>query len=622
MEEITANLMVSKLSTTLVDESRKATPALPMLFRGVPSVLVMKLYNSNGSVYPAAQLEGKTWRLVISNVWNPQKTPQLETTDITVENNVIRAVMEETDTQELAMVIGTMESVTLGAELYGISAGESKASIVLQFGIQVHNRRGGTGTPTQVSSDGITGTQVNALLSAGLEVECSAHGRFWEATDAGKAQSYRYYRLRNPALANAQWSEPIPMIVGPAGPAGSIEIGTVEAGENAAVTNAGTAQNAILNLVLPRGLQGRPASVSVAETATGEPGTQAGVTNEGDEHAAILKFTIPRGADGTVAFDSLTDAQRLSLKGDKGDAATVRVGGVTTIEPGEDASVSNAGTSGDAILQFAIPKGDRGEKGDKGDRGDTGPAGPACSLTVGTVTATETGTAPTANITGEAPNQVLNLTMPKGIKGDKGDNATIAVGTVRTGAAGTSARVSNSGTETNAVLDFTIPKGDKGDATYIRVAWARDSLGTGFSLTPSDDRKYRAELALTEPRENLTAEDFVSCAWIRCSGDDGVNYGAVAVTDGNAVVPEVRKITFANATLTAGADGEAVVTFSGGGGTPGDGQFAALDLLRNTLASSRAGGGSPGGDAGRIAVQDGFIPDIPQSDTSQSTWEA
>ena len=37
-----------------------------------------------------------------------------------------------------------------------------------------------------------------------------------------------------------------------------------------------------------------------------------------------------------------------------------------------------------------------------------------------------------------------------------------------------------------------------------------------------------------------------------------MNYGAVAVTDGNAVVPEVRKITFANATLTAGADGEAV----------------------------------------------------------------
>jgi len=622
MEEVNANLMVGKQSATLVDESRKETSTLPMLFRGVPSVLVLKLFNTNGSAYPAAQLDGKTWRLVISNVWNPQKTPQLETTDITVENNIIRCVLEDTDTQELASVIGTMETVTLGAELYGISAGESKASVVLQFGIQVHNRRGGTGTPTQVSTDSITATQVNALLSAGMEVQFSVNGSVWEEECAENAQSCRWYRLRNPALQNAQWSDAIPMIVGPTGTAGSIEIGTVVAGEEAAATNSGTPQNAVLNLVLPRGLQGQSASISVAETVTGEPGTQASVANGGDSHNAVLTFTIPRGADGTVAFDSLTEAQKLSLKGDKGDAATVRVGGVTTLDAGEDAAVSNAGTSGDAILQFAIPRGNRGEKGDKGDRGDVGPAGPACSLTVGTVTATATGTDPTANITGDAPNQVLNMTMPKGVKGDRGDNATIAVGNVRTGAAGTGAKVSNSGTETNAVLDFTIPKGDKGDATYLYVAWATDAIGTGFSTTPSDDRKYRAELLTNTRKTSLSASDFAGCVWTRCSGNDGASYGAVAVTDETSIVPEVTRITFRNATVELGAAGEAIVTFSGAGGSGGDEIFNALALFRSALATLRSGGGSPGGDAGTIADQDGFVQNVAQSNTDDSTWEA
>lgn len=90
----------------------------------------------------------------------------------------------------------------------------------------------------------------------------------------------------------------------------------------------------------------------VEEIVTGNPGTKASVKNLGTKTDPTLQFTIP--------------------KGDKGDAATVRVGTVTTTNPGTQASVTNSGTVNDAVLNFSIP---RGSKGDTGPQGAVGPAG-------------------------------------------------------------------------------------------------------------------------------------------------------------------------------------------------------------------------------------------------------
>lgn len=49
-----------------------------------------------------------------------------------------------------------------------------------------------------------------------------------------------------------------------------------------------------------------------------------------------------------------------------------------------------------------------------------GPPGPPNSLSIGTVTTGATGTAAAASITGTAPSQTLNLTLPAGPKGDAG----------------------------------------------------------------------------------------------------------------------------------------------------------------------------------------------------------
>lgn len=50
------------------------------------------------------------------------------------------------------------------------------------------------------------------------------------------------------------------------------------------------------------GPQGAAATIEIGETTTGEPGTQAAVTNVGTENAAVLNFTIPQGTSGILEY--------------------------------------------------------------------------------------------------------------------------------------------------------------------------------------------------------------------------------------------------------------------------------------------------------------------------------
>ena len=63
-----------------------------------------------------------------------------------------------------------------------------------------------------------------------------------------------------------------------------------------------------------------------------------------------------------------------------------------------------------------------GAQGKKGDPGNTGPAN---TLTIGSVTS---GNVASATITGEAPNQTLNLVLKQGDKGNPGDDAPTITG--------------------------------------------------------------------------------------------------------------------------------------------------------------------------------------------------
>ena len=111
------------------------------------------------------------------------------------------------------------------------------------------------------------------------------------------------------------------------GLAATVEVGDVADGDTAQVYNVGTAQNARLNFVLPRGKQGEPGP-------DGVPGKD--------------------GAPGKDGSD-----------GAPGKAATIRVGNVSV---GETPSVENSGTENAAVLDFTLPQGVPGPSGKDGQQ--------------------------------------------------------------------------------------------------------------------------------------------------------------------------------------------------------------------------------------------------------------
>lgn len=175
-------------------------------------------------------------------------------------------------------------------------------------------------------------------------------------------------------------------IKGPKGDDGTtptVTVGTTDtgaAGSSAAVVNAGTSTDLVLNFTIPKGDKGDAgedgAGIEIAGTVatygdlpttlgTGDAGKAYFVTADGDLYIWD-GAAFPADGDG-VTFQG--------PPGDDGAAATITVGSVTTGAAGSEAAVVNAGTSNAAVLNFTIPKGDKGDTGDPGADGDAGARG-------------------------------------------------------------------------------------------------------------------------------------------------------------------------------------------------------------------------------------------------------
>jgi len=134
------------------------------------------------------------------------------------------------------------------------------------------------------------------------------------------------------------------------------------------------------------------------------------------------------------------------------------------------------------------PTGATGPTGPTGATGATGATGPANTITMGTVTTGAAGSSASATVTGTAPNQTLNLVIPKGDKGDTGTAATITVGTVTALSPGATPTVSNSGTTGAAVFNFGIPTGATGatgPANSLSVGTVTSGASASATITGS-----------------------------------------------------------------------------------------------------------------------------------------
>ena len=118
------------------------------------------------------------------------------------------------------------------------------------------------------------------------------------------------------------------------------------------------------------GPQGPSGTIQVGTTTTLSSGTSAYVTDTGTLTNAIFNFGIPIGNTGATGPTGPTGPT-----GATGLSATATVGTTTTLQPGNNATVTNVGTLNNAIFNFAIPQGQQGNQGSKGDKGNTGSSG-------------------------------------------------------------------------------------------------------------------------------------------------------------------------------------------------------------------------------------------------------
>ena len=165
------------------------------------------------------------------------------------------------------------------------------------------------------------------------------------------------------------------------------------------------------------GANGVTPTLKVGSTTTGNAGTNAIVTMTDSNNVYTLNFVIPKGEKGDTGAKGEAGVKgQDGVKGADGITPTLRVGTVTTLAAGSNATVTMSENNNEYTLNFGIPKGNKGDTGASGGSGETTVVNP--TITIGTVTSGDTAS---ATITGDSPNYTLNLVLPKGDKGDKGD---------------------------------------------------------------------------------------------------------------------------------------------------------------------------------------------------------
>jgi hypothetical protein len=146
---------------------------------------------------------------------------------------------------------------------------------------------------------------------------------------------------------------------------------SVTTGNPAEVSNSGTTGDAVFDFTIPAGLTGIQGPIG-ATGATGitwqgpwEASTDY-VNNDAVFYEAASWFASGDPTVGEIPDNASVHWYPLALQGAQGiqgDAATISVGTVTTGAPTDSVVVTNVGTTGSAVFDFVIPKGDTGNIG-------------------------------------------------------------------------------------------------------------------------------------------------------------------------------------------------------------------------------------------------------------------
>ena len=264
-----------------------------------------------------------------------------------------------------------------------------------------------------------------------------------------------------------------------------ISIGTVVSGTDASVVNIGTKLNPILDIVLPRGQDG------IGISPQGEYSqTISYVLNDVVRYGKYLwrcKVETSLGVE-PPSEDGVTSNEHWDVWLEDGQTPTISVGEVTVAE-GDVPSITNVGSSTAMVLDFALVP------------------GRAATLELGRINTGSPGSSVIINNTGTSYAAVLDITIPRG------DNGYYYTPNVNTN--GDISWTNNGGLINPEIVNI---KGPQGVSYYLYVAYAETSTGTGWSLTPSDNKPYRAEIVLNE-NKTVTSSDFSGAKWIKYIGN-------------------------------------------------------------------------------------------------------
>lgn len=229
----------------------------------------------------------------------------------------------------------------------------------------VQGEVGATGAQGEQGIQGIPGEKGSDGVSPTVTVEATANGHKVSITDVGGTQSFDVLNgakgeqgVAGEAGAKGEPGERgADGAKGDPGKAATITIGSVTSGVQASVENAGTANAAVLNFVLPKGEKGDTGLQGVtgeagAKGEQGEPGKNGTDGKNGED-----------GFSPTVAVEAVEDGTKVTITDKTGDKTF-------TVKNGEKGAQGVQGERGEQGIQ-----GVQGEQGIQGIQGETGATG-------------------------------------------------------------------------------------------------------------------------------------------------------------------------------------------------------------------------------------------------------
>jgi len=182
MQDIIVYLRAGDVVATVVDEYNQAANDFPSITRGIRVNLCLRILEADNTPFPVEKLVYDNWDFVLAHDWLTSTPVQIRMqTNITITSvavndktySQINIPLLETNTEELVAILGSSPSTKLGAELAGFETGHIDPGFLIQFDMNVRNRRGtaGTDVPTPVVNGTYTITQINDLLAGKADAD-------------------------------------------------------------------------------------------------------------------------------------------------------------------------------------------------------------------------------------------------------------------------------------------------------------------------------------------------------------------------------------------------------------------------------------------------------------------